>query len=140
MRKLHHAVFAAATFALASTAFAQAPRIGDAKPAAGRAPVPVAAGLAGHWEGNMTSEDKTFVITFDLHIKGSVVTGTVEIPSLDRVAQITEGTINGNAFAFKGSGRWTGTIEGDRLTLTRGMDYGKKQYMTAHRVGSPASK
>jgi len=140
MIKLHHAAFAAATFALASAGFAQAPRTGDPKPAAERAPVPAAAGLAGRWEVNMTSEDKTFVITFDLEVKGGVVTGTVEIPSLDRVAHITEGTINGNAFAFKGSGRWTGTIAGDRLTLTRGMDYGKKQYMTAHRIGSPASK
>jgi len=101
---------------------------------------PAPAGLAGHWEGNMTSEDKTFVITFDLQVKGSAVTGTVEIPSLDRVAQITEGTVKGNTFAFKAIGRWTGTIAGDQLTLTRGMDYGKKQYMTAHRVTSPASK
>src|SRR5437868_14916872 len=138
MTSYHRVLLALAAMALGpSIGFAHDARATDHTSAAARLSNPADTGLSGHWEGNMTSEDKTFAITFDLHVTGTMVTGTVEIPSLDRVVQIKEGTIKGNAFSFKGSGLWTGTLAGDRLTLTRGMDYGKKQHMIAHRVAQP---
>lgn len=92
--------------------------------------------LSGHWEAAVTGESKTFSIEFDFKVTGNSLGGTVGFPSQDRQFPITEGKIDGNKVAFKGFGIWTGTLNGNELTLTRELDGGKKQHMVAHRTGS----
>lgn len=93
----------------------------------------VAERLAGHWEAEMTGDGKTFSFIFEFTAKGNALTGTVELSSQDRSFDIQNGKINGNAISFQAIGIWTGTLDGDQLTLTRELDYGKKQHMKAHR-------
>lgn len=89
--------------------------------------------LPGRWEAEMTGDGKTFSFIFEFKTKGDVLTGTVELSTQDRSFEIKQGKIKGNDISFTGFGIWTGTLEGDELKLTRELDYGKKQHMTAHR-------
>jgi hypothetical protein len=93
----------------------------------------VADRLAGRWEAEVTGDGRTFSFVFEFMTKGNILTGTVELPIQDRSFDIRNGKINGNGISFEAIGLWTGTLEGDQLTLTRELDYGKKQYMKAHR-------
>ncbi len=93
----------------------------------------VADRLSGRWEAEITGDGKTFAIDFEFRTKGTSLTGTVELPFQDRSSEIQNGKIDGNRISFKGLGLWTGTLEGNQLALTRELDYGKKQHMTAHR-------
>jgi hypothetical protein len=93
----------------------------------------VADRLSGRWEAEITGDGKTFSIDFEFRTKGSSLTGTVELPFQDRSAEIQNGKIDGNRISFKGLGLWTGTLEGNQLTLTRELDHGKKQHLKAHR-------
>jgi hypothetical protein len=95
---------------------------------------PTADRLAGHWEAKMAGEGQTFTFGFDFKPNGDVLTGTVGLTSQDRTFEIKEGKIKGNAISFVGFGIWTGTLNGDELSLTRELDGGKKQTMKAHRI------
>jgi len=92
--------------------------------------------LAGHWEAELQGEGRVFTFIFEFKTNGDAVTGTVELSTQDRVFDITDGKIKGNSVSFKAIGLWSGTIKGDELDLTRELDYGKKQHMTAHRKKS----
>jgi hypothetical protein len=94
---------------------------------------PPADRLSGQWEAEMTGDGKTFSFDFDFKATGTVLTGTLELSTIDRTFPIKDGKINGNNISFEGFGRWTGTLNGPELTLTRELDYGKKQHMKAHR-------
>jgi len=90
--------------------------------------------LAGHWEADMTEEGRTFTFALELKPSGDILTGSVAISTRDRSFPITDGRIEGNSVSFIGFGKWTGTLRGDELALTRELDGGKKQRMTAHRT------
>jgi hypothetical protein len=123
-------------FALALGTFAW-----PAAPSASTSPAPRAAAhatasavdLSGHWEADVTGDGRTFTFLFDFVTKGDTLTGTVGISSREDIFPITEGRIKGNTISFKAFGIWTGTLAGSDLKLTRGLDYGRKQQMTAHR-------
>jgi len=91
--------------------------------------------LTGHWEADVTGDGRTFTFLFDFvtNGRGDVLTGTVGLSTRDETFPITEGRIKGNAISFKSFGIWTGTLVGPDLKLTRELDYGRKQQMTAHR-------
>jgi hypothetical protein len=92
--------------------------------------------FSGTWQSEISGESRTVPVLFEFKVSGSALTGTIELPSRDKSVPITEGKIQGNTITFKGWGTWTGTIGGDDLKLTRELDYGKKQQLTAHRVPS----
>jgi len=102
----------------------------DARPDTG-------SGLAGKWEAELKGDTKIYLFDFDLHVNDSTLWGTLEIPALDRTVPITNGKIKGNAFAFEAFGGWTGTLDGSELKLTRALDEGKTQQLTAHRMSAP---
>ena len=95
---------------------------------------PAALDLTGHWEAPVSGDGRTFTFLFDFATKGDVLTGTVGISSRDDIFPITDGKIKGNTISFKAFGIWTGELAGKDLKLTRGLDYGKKQTMVAHRT------
>jgi hypothetical protein len=103
-----------------------------ASPPSGRtAPPPV--NITGHWEATVTGDGKTFSFLFDLVSKGETLTGAVELSTQDRTFPITNGKITDDKVSFTGFGKWTGELVGQELKLTRGLDYGRKQEMVAHR-------
>lgn len=90
--------------------------------------------LAGHWEGDVKGDEQVFTFAFDFKTNGDVLTGTLGITSQARTFEIKQGKVKGSAISFVGFGIWTGTLNGDELSLTRELDGGKKQYIKAHRV------
>ena len=90
--------------------------------------------ITGHWEAPVSGDGRTFIFLFDLVAKGDALTGTVGISTRDDSFPITNGRIKGNTISFKAFGDWTGELDGKDLKLTRGLDYGKKQKMVAHRT------
>jgi hypothetical protein len=96
--------------------------------------VRVDSGLVGRWEGELKGESKTLTFTFEFTRMGNTVTGTFEVPSFDHRVALERIAVNGKSVNFEGFGKWTGTLSGDELTLTRQLDFGKKQRMVTHRV------
>lgn len=92
--------------------------------------------LQGRWVADMTGDGKAFSFIFNFKVSGEVLTGTIELSTRDDVFPIKDGKIKGNDVSFNGFGTWTGTLEGNELRLTRGLDYGKKQHMVARRQGA----
>ena len=92
--------------------------------------------FSGRWQAPMAGEGQTFTFVFEFKANGDVLTGTVGLASQDRTFEIREGKIKGNNISFVGFGIWTGTLNGDELSLTRELDGGKKQTMKAHRKNS----
>ena len=90
--------------------------------------------FTGTWEADLTAESKTTTFVFHLKANGNAVTGSIEIPSADRVFPISKGTIAANAISFQAIGLWSGTLSGNELKLTRELDGGKKQHFAAHRT------
>lgn len=90
--------------------------------------------LSGHWEADVKGDEQVFTFAFDFKTNGDVLTGTVGITSQTRTFEIKQGKIKGNAISFVGFGIWTGTLNGEELSLTRELDGGKKQTMKAHRI------
>lgn len=88
----------------------------------------------GRWEAQMTGDGKTYTWTFNFKTDRNTLTGTVEDSTQDRAFEIKDGTTKGNNVSFTAFGWWTGTLDGGNLKLVREIDYGKKQYMTAHRL------
>ena len=95
---------------------------------------PTADRLAGHWEADVKGDEQVFTFAFDFKTNGDVLTGTLGITSQTRTFEIRQGKIKGNAISFVGFGIWTGTLNGEELSLTRELDGGKKQNMKAHRI------
>ncbi len=95
--------------------------------------VSVADQLQGRWVADMTGDGKAFSFIFNFKVSGDTLTGTVELSTRDDLFPIKDGKIKGNDISFNGFGAWEGTLEGNELKLTRGLDYGKKQHMVAHR-------
>ena len=94
---------------------------------------PSAQQLQGRWVADVKGDGRTFSFIFNFKTSGSALTGTVELSSRDDQFPIKNGKIEGNNISFIAFGNWTGTLEGNELKLTRGLDYGKKQQMIAHR-------
>jgi hypothetical protein len=93
-----------------------------------------AGALDGHWEAEITGDGgRTFTFSFDFQAHHDTLTGTVELSTRDDAQPITSGRIKGKNISFRGFGIWTGILAGSSLELTRELDYGKKQHMTAHR-------
>jgi len=91
------------------------------------------ADITGHWEADVTGDGRSFTFLFDFATAGDTLTGTVELSTQDRSFSITHGKVSGNNVSFIAFGVWTGTLVGDELHLTRGLDYGREQKMTARR-------
>lgn len=89
--------------------------------------------LQGRWVADVKGDGRTFSFIFNFKTSGSALTGTVELSTRDDQFPIKNGKIEGNNISFIAFGNWTGTLEGNELKLTRGLDYGKKQQMIAHR-------
>ena len=89
--------------------------------------------FTGDWQANVSNEGKSFSFVFHFEVKGATLTGTVELPSQDREFPIEKGTVHGNDIAFQSLGLWHGTLAGDAIDLTRELDNGKTQHMTARR-------
>jgi hypothetical protein len=115
--------------------------VGKAHPGLWRSPhfeppviaVRVDTGLAGRWEGELKGESKTLAFAFEFTRMGNTVTGTFEVPSFDHRVALEKIAVNGKSVSFEGFGKWTGTLSGDELVLSRELEFGKKQHMTAHR-------
>jgi hypothetical protein len=103
-------------------------------PSVHSSPTAQPADITGHWEAPVTGDGKTFTFSFDFVAKGETLTGTLELSTQDRTFQITDGKIKGNKISFIGFGNWTGELVGKELRLTRGLDYGRKQDLVAHRA------
>lgn len=89
--------------------------------------------LAGHWEADIQGDGRVFTFVFDLAVKGDSLGGTLGIAGRDGEVRIA-GTVRGNKLHFEQFGLWDGTLEGANLKLSRGLDGGKVQHMTAHRA------
>lgn len=89
--------------------------------------------FTGHWEADMQGDGKVFTFVFDLTTKGDSLGGVLSIANRDGEVPIA-GTVKGNHIHFEQFGLWDGAIEGANLKLTRGLDGGKIQHMTAHRA------
>ena len=94
---------------------------------------PGAQQLQGRWVADVKGDGRTFSFIFNFKTTGGTLTGTVELSTRDDEFPIKNGKIEGNNVSFMAFGDWTGTLEGNELKLTRGLDYGKKQQMIAHR-------
>ena len=91
-------------------------------------------GLVGRWEGELQHLSKSLAFSFEFARIGNTVTGTFEVPSFDHRVALEKIAVSGRSLSFEGFGRWTGTLTGDELALSRELEFGKKQRMTAHRV------
>ena len=94
---------------------------------------PAQSPIAGHWEVDMQGDGRKFTWLFDLTVKGDSLGGILSISGRDDEILIA-GTTKGNKLHFEQFGLWNGTLEGSGLKLTRGLDGGKVQHMTAHRA------
>lgn len=89
--------------------------------------------IAGHWEADMQGDGRMFSFLFDLTVKGDSLGGSLAISNREGEIRIA-GRVKGRTLHFEQFGLWDGTLEGSSLKLTRGLDGGKVQHMTAHRV------
>jgi hypothetical protein len=105
------------------------PPVSPAKPAATSA-------IAGRWEADMQGDGKLFTFVFDFTSHGDSLGGVLGIRNREGEVAIT-GTFKNNRVHFEQFGLWNGSLEGSSLKLTRGLDGGKVQHMTAHRVTRP---
>jgi hypothetical protein len=101
----------------------------SAAPTAG----PDASPIAGHWEADLQGDGKIFTFMFDFTVQGGNLGGVLSIAGRDGDFPIA-GTVKGNTLHFEQFGLWDGVCDGGTLALTRGLDGGKIQHMTAHRT------
>ena len=97
-----------------------------------------AADITGKWKSEFTGPDgnsRTNVFTFE--VKGEVVTGSVTSSMAPEPAVIQEGTLKGDAIAFKvtrdmGGNQiklsYTGTVKGDEMPLKVSADAGGQTF------------
>lgn len=110
-----------------------------AAPAAERTPATTtptakhASPIAGPWEADMQGDGRKFTWLFDFTVKGDSLGGVVGIAGRDEEIPVA-GTARGTKLHFEQFGLWDGTVEGASLKLSRGLDGGKVQHMTAHRA------
>ena len=95
-------------------------------------------GLVGRWEGELAGGSKILAFAFEFNRIWNAVTGTFEVPSFDHRVALGRIAVKGKSLSFEGFGKWTGTLCGDELVLSRELEFGKKQHMTARRVPRPA--
>jgi hypothetical protein len=96
------------------------------------------ADIAGKWKSEFTGPDgnsRTNVFTFE--VKGETVTGTVTSSMAPEPAKIEEGTLKGDAIAFRvtrdmGGNQiklsYTGTVKGDEIPLKVSADAGGQTF------------
>lgn len=89
--------------------------------------------IAGHWEADMQGDGRRFTWLFDFTVRGDSLGGVLSIAGRDDEIRIA-GSARGNKLHFEQFGLWDGTVEGAGLKLSRGLDGGKVQHMTAHRA------
>lgn len=94
---------------------------------------PAQSPIAGHWEADMQGDGRAFTWLFDFTVKGDSLGGIVSMAGRDEEIPVA-GTAKGNKLHFEQFGLWDGTVEGSSLKLSRGLDGGKVQHMTAHRA------
>ena len=97
-----------------------------------------AADITGKWKSEFTGPDgnvRTNVFTFE--VKGEVVTGTVTSSMAPEPAKIEDGTLKGDAIAFKVTRNmqgneiklsYTGTVKGDEIPLKVSADAGGQTF------------
>jgi hypothetical protein len=115
----------------APEAAADPPRV--AQPTAGAGNGQTSSPIAGRWEADIQGDGKMFTFEFDFDVRGDSLGGMLSLVGRDGEVPIT-GTVKGNAIHFEQFGLWDGVLEGDTLDLSRGLDGGKVQHMTAHRA------
>jgi hypothetical protein len=103
----------------------------DARPASATA---AATDLTGRWEADFQGDSRVFLVRFNFKQHGDTLGGTLSISSIDGSFDITNGRVTGDRLSFESFGSWTGTIRADSIDLTREIDNGRQQKMTAHRV------
>jgi hypothetical protein len=89
--------------------------------------------FAGHWEADLQGDGKLFTFLFDFTVRGDSLGGTLGIASREGTVAV-RGTVRSNRIHFEQFGLWDGTLEGANLKLSRGLDGGKVQHLSAHRV------
>ena len=89
--------------------------------------------ISGRWEADIQGDGRLFTFEFEFDVRGDSLGGVLSVVGRDGEVPIT-GTAKGNAIHFEQFGLWDGVLEGDTLTLSRGLDGGKVQHMTAHRA------
>lgn len=92
--------------------------------------------FAGHWEADMQGDGRMFTFVFDFKVKHESLGGTLAIAGRDGDVKIA-GNVKKGMIHFEQFGLWDGVIDGANLKLTRGLDGGKIQHMTAHRTARP---
>lgn len=92
--------------------------------------------LEGTWEGKMDHEGTMETITFELHVKGSVLSGDL-LRNGAEFGPITDGKIDGNKITFNVAPvSCVGSLEGDQLKVTVTVSNGNKFYVDATRKKS----
>jgi hypothetical protein len=98
----------------------------------------MAADLTGKWKADYQSPDgnsRTSVFTFE--VKGETLTGTVTSSMAPEPAKIEDGTLKGDAIAFKVTRNfngnefklsYTGTVKGDEIPLKVSADAGGQTF------------
>ena len=96
------------------------------------------ADIAGKWKSDFTGPDgnsRTNIFTFE--VKGETVTGTVTSSMAPEPAKIEEGTLKGDAIAFKVTRNmggneiklsYAGTVKGDEIPLKVSADAGGQTF------------
>ena len=97
-----------------------------------------AADIAGKWKSEFTGPDgnsRTNVFTFE--VKGETLTGTVTSSMAPEPAKLEDGTLKGDAIAFKVTRNfngneiklsYTGTVKGDEIPLKVSADAGGQTF------------
>ncbi len=97
-----------------------------------------AADITGKWKSEFTGPDgnsRTNIFTFE--VKGETVTGTVTSSMAPEPAKIEDGTLKGDAIAFKVTRNmggaeiklsYTGTVKGDEIPLKVSADAGGQTF------------
>jgi hypothetical protein len=89
--------------------------------------------LQGVWEGTRENEGRQQLLTFDLQVKGTVVSGKVSLDG-DEFGSFNDGRIEGNKVSFKiGGASFDGTLEGEQLKITVVTGSGKSFQVVASR-------
>jgi hypothetical protein len=88
-----------------------------------------AADVTGVWKGNMTMQDNPIEHTFVLKSAGNAVTGTLTVAGMGSEMKIEDGKIDGDKISMAvtmefGKITFSGTVSGDEMKLSIGMDGG----------------
>jgi len=97
-------------------------------------------GVAGSWEARAVEHSEILNYSFDFDVDGPRLRGEVGLSRRDLTLTepiLWEGWVTGHRLHFVALGKWTGTLIGNELRLTRYNDRAGRLHMIAHRAARP---